>query len=359
MEINVFGIKFDKRAIRIIIIFIGACLIMTGHFIASSTVASAGDVVFVSGENGDPSAPGANNGSEGGSGEAGGDDGGGTGAGVGVESSGDEINGGAYEMGGNPEGSSVIANDDTNNPGAGSGAAVGTSDINGISGADDIGGADDMVRDGYYVPSDVNAGGAIPDPDKIYIYVTGAVQRPGVYALARSSMVIDAIEIAGGFTDQADAENVNMVYRLESNAMLNIKRKPQTAIGSAGSASGAAEGQDAADAQNTVGAATTAPRSPNSSELYGSAVEIAYSYDGILMTGDNAAEGAEGAGARRVNINTASAEELATLPGIGKATADNIITYRNKQPFTKIEDLMKVSGIKQAKFDAVKDMITT
>jgi len=221
-------------------------------------------------------------------------------------------------------------------------------------------GAQQAVRDGYSIVGEAYAaGGEVADEDRIYVYVTGAVKAPGVYALARSSMVIDAVELAGGFTEQADAENVNMVFRLESNAMLNIKRKPAApVVGREADVGGGGTADAGAMASAEAGQAATSSTGNGGSELYGNAVEINYNYDGIVMTGDNAANAPDGPGAKRVNINTAQAEELATLPGIGKATADNIIAFRNKQKFNKIEDLMKVSGIKQAKFDAVKELIT-
>lgn len=59
-----------------------------------------------------------------------------------------------------------------------------------------------------------------------------------------------------------------------------------------------------------------------------------------------------------VNINTANAEELATLPGIGPALADKIIEYREQFPFEAPEDIMKVSGIGESKYNSIQDMIT-
>jgi len=177
------------------------------------------------------------------------------------------------------------------------------------------------------------------DSNKVYIYVTGAVVKPGVYALEKSSMVVDAVEMAGGLTAEADEENINMVYKLESNAMLNIKRKTVEVPAQSAADDGEADSGD---------------------ELYGSGVTITSDYDGQLieMESDDGSTGGENGSESRMNINTASKELLATLPGIGSATANNIITYREKNGgFSKIEDIMKVSGIKQAKFDAIKDLI--
>lgn len=69
--------------------------------------------------------------------------------------------------------------------------------------------------------------------------------------------------------------------------------------------------------------------------------------------------GISGEGAALVNINTASREQLTTLPGIGESRAEDIIRYREEYGgFQKIEDIMKVSGIKEAAFQKIKDRIT-
>jgi len=77
----------------------------------------------------------------------------------------------------------------------------------------------------------------------------------------------------------------------------------------------------------------------------------------VIGGGDDAANGRDDM--RLVNINTAGVDELDTLPGIGEAKARDIIAYREKHGrFGRIEDIMKVPGIKQNRFESIKDFIT-
>ena len=79
---------------------------------------------------------------------------------------------------------------------------------------------------------------------------------------------------------------------------------------------------------------------------------------GILI-GDNNYEGQKNSAPEKVNINTAAKASLETLPGVGPSTAEAIITHRNKFGYFKsIEDIMNVSGIKENKFNMIKDKIT-
>ena len=188
--------------------------------------------------------------------------------------------------------------------------------------------------------------------DIIHIYVTGAVNKPGVYTLEKSSMVVDAIEAAGGLSDDADEENINMVFKLENNAMLSIKRK--TDISS--------EQRVEADGSN----AAQQTDATKGESIYGSGVNLTEDFEGQLIEVKDNEFKADGDGVGNsekaeslININTASKGELSLLPGIGSTTADNIIGYREKSGgFKTIEDIMKVTGIKQAKFAAIKEFIS-
>jgi len=136
------------------------------------------------------------------------------------------------------------------------------------------------------------------------VYVSGAVATPGVYTLPPRSLVNDALKAAGGAAADADLEKINLAQELRDQQQIHVPRKGE-----------------AAPQQPTTG-----PGSP---------------------------------AAKKININTATLAELDTLPKIGPATAQHIIDYRAKNgPFKKIEDLKNVSGIGDATFDGLRDLIT-
>ena len=143
---------------------------------------------------------------------------------------------------------------------------------------------------------------ATPAPWRVY--VTGAVRRPGVVTVAPAARVEDAVRAAGGPADEADLERINLAAPLCDGQHLRVP-----AVGEESSVTD---------------------------------------------------EGAPSPGvARRVDINRATVAELDTLPGIGEVTAAKIVAYRQQHgPFRTIEEIMDVSGIGQAKFEAIKALIT-
>lgn len=148
-------------------------------------------------------------------------------------------------------------------------------------------------------------------PSPVRVYVTGAVKDPDVYRLPPGSIVKDAIQAAGGPTDDADLMRINLAQELLDQQQLYVPR-----IGEV-------------DAPPPVTGGEPTPPS------------------------DKVAPGG------RVNINTASAEELDTLPGIGPAFAQRIIDYREANgPFKSIEEITLVSGIGDATYEKIKDRIT-
>ncbi len=174
----------------------------------------------------------------------------------------------------------------------------------------------------------------LKDPLKepiIKIYIIGCVNKPGIVTIQKGQLICDAIDAAGGATPDADLENINLVYTLEENLMLKILSKKET---------------------KTVSQANGAP-----SGYPGTGKGVLILKDEGKGAGMTSSGGS--AKAPAININSASAQELDTLPGIGPATASDIISFRNKHgPFARIEDIMKVSGIKQSRFQKIKDFIT-
>ena len=148
---------------------------------------------------------------------------------------------------------------------------------------------------------------AEPVSESLYVYVCGAVATPGVYEVSVDSRIYEAVEQAGGMLDTAKTEAVNLAEPLTDGQMIRIPFQGEETVT-----------QEDAATQNS----------------------------GIRSDG-------------KVNINTASAEELMTLKGIGQTRAEQIIAYREKHgAFASIEGIMEVDGIKQGTFDKLKDNIT-
>ncbi len=151
-----------------------------------------------------------------------------------------------------------------------------------------------------------------PDPPMVDIYLVGAVRNPGIYRIPAGTLLHVLLELAGGLTEEADPEDINLVYRVESGGMLKVHGKED-------------------------------PKNPGGPGIS--------SGTGLTLSG-----GSDGKGP--LDLNAASVAELETLPGIGTVTATAIVAYRERNgPFRKTEDLMKVPGIKQSRYDALRDLV--
>jgi len=144
---------------------------------------------------------------------------------------------------------------------------------------------------------------------EIVVHITGQVVKPGVVKVEEGARIIDAIEVAGGATNEANLSKINLAYLLEDGMKIYV---PSV--------------NDVDDMEYAT--SSSGNEDNNSSKTI------------------------------KVNINTATSEQLQTLPGIGESIANRIITYRKENgKFSKIEDLTNVSGIGDAKFNNIKSYI--
>jgi comEA protein len=190
-----------------------------------------------------------------------------------------------------------------------------------------------------------------PVPDTLRVHVVGAVRRADVYTLPATARVYDAVQKAGGATAEADLERVNLADFLKDGEQVRIPRK------------GERSRPVAAVPSPAPSAARRAPTGPPS-VAYRSAAR--YPLDEKPPRGSKAAEasGTASAPARpatdgKVNLNTATAEQLERLPEIGPALAARILEYRQQHgPFLRIEDILEVRGIGERKFEKIRDRLS-
>ena len=150
-------------------------------------------------------------------------------------------------------------------------------------------------------------------PGEVYIYICGAVKKPGVYTFDHLPRLSEVVDDAGGFTKKADVTSVNLAMQLSDGAQIVVAAKGERTEAAVGT------GQASQGAAGNPGATSSADK---------------------------------------ININTAAADDLMRIPGIGEAKAALIISYRSEHgSFSKPEDLMQISGIKEGIFARIKDYI--
>jgi len=146
--------------------------------------------------------------------------------------------------------------------------------------------------------------------DLIKVYITGEVASPGVIELEAGSRIEDVIEKAGGITTEANLKDVNLAYTVEDGQKIYI---------------------------------------PNKNDIE---VEVVSTENGenIILNYDSSS--------LKININTASVQELCKISGVGEALAQRIVNYRLQNgKFESVEDLKNVTGIGDKKYDSIKDYV--
>ncbi len=152
--------------------------------------------------------------------------------------------------------------------------------------------------------------------ETIIIHITGAVRLPGIVKLEEGSRIEDAINKAGGLTEDADISKVNLAFVLEDGVKIKI---------------------------------------PSNSDIGDLEEDIVNNGSGenILEDFENSSE------STLLNINKATEQELQRLPGIGPSLASKIIKYRNEMgKFSNVEDIKNVNGIGENKFENIKNNIS-
>lgn len=155
--------------------------------------------------------------------------------------------------------------------------------------------------------------------DIVIIHITGSVKNPGIVKLKEGSRIEDAIEAAGGLTENADITKVNLAYVVEDGTKIKIPSASEEDIGD----------EDIIDSK---------------------------SGDNIIIEENTISSNNS---IQTININKATEKEFETLPGIGPSLASKIIEYRNQNgKFGSIEDIKNVNGIGDSKYEKIKNLIT-
>lgn len=142
------------------------------------------------------------------------------------------------------------------------------------------------------------------EEDYIYTHITGEIKKPGVYKMKAGTRMDDLVKEAGGLTEDADIDLINLSEKLVDEERIIVPAK------------------------------------------------------GASNNTDETSHAASDVQTKKININTADLNELTSIPSVGEKTAQKIIDYREKKKFKKIEDIMNIEGIGENKFKNMKDYIS-
>ena len=143
---------------------------------------------------------------------------------------------------------------------------------------------------------------------EIIIHISGAVKNPGILKMDSSKRIVDAVELAGGATNDADLDRVNLAAKLHDEEKVYIPKFGEE----------------------------------NSNNLVPTTSSVNSNHNGT----------------EKININSADSSELQKIPGIGEKTAQKIIDYRSNNPFSSIEDIKNIDCIGDKKFESMKEYIS-
>jgi competence protein ComEA len=166
-----------------------------------------------------------------------------------------------------------------------------------------------QAGDGNPRPGAVAVGSPSPSPAVLFVHVAGRVRHAGVYQLHQGDRVIDAIRAAGGARKDADLRSINLAALVTDGEQIIVWKK-----GAGGS---------------------------------------------VVTSGGGGGPPGSGSATQPVNLNTATLDQLESLPGIGPALGQRIIDYRTQHgPFASVDDLVDVSGIGEKRLEDLRPLVT-
>jgi competence protein ComEA len=206
------------------------------------------------------------------------------------------------------------------------------------------------TKGGGSAVSPSNSNTVDPPPAEVVVHVVGAVKNPGVVHLPNGARAVDAIDKAGGSLTNADLEQLNLAAKVQDGTQLYVPRKGQ------------------APSPPPRRSSVTGQISPLQVDVP-DRIEVAPPYRAVRAVpdapvGSTSPLGRSGSRAKKeaptgtVSLNSATLEELETLPGVGPATAQKILDFRTSNGgFKTVDDLLSVKGIGPKKLEKIRPYV--
>ena len=199
------------------------------------------------------------------------------------------------------------------------------------------------------------------DLSSYYVDIKGEVLNPGVYEISKNSRIIDVINKAGGLTKNADVSLLNLSKKVidEMNIRIYSKNEVKAAKENLTKEPNVIEIIKEIEKECVCPDNNVVCNESNKNDILIEEDNLNENISsGKDINNDKDKDNDENNDTLLININTATKEELMTIPNIGESKADKIIEYRNKDKFEKIEDILNVSGIGESIFEKIKTYIT-
>ena len=185
---------------------------------------------------------------------------------------------------------------------------------------------------------------------KITVCVSGAVAKPGLYEVTKGCRAQQVIELAGGVTEEADLDRVNLAQLCKDGGHIKVPRLSKARMkklaaekngGTSMNDGMAGSGKSDSVTYEKMGTGAAERTSKENNNIFIDSQQKYY-------------PGNKKSGSTQISLNSATETELTQLPGVGAATARKIVAFRNQHGFRSVEDIMKIPGISPAKFAKMK-----